>query len=337
MLTFVLFAGWKDLNEECKDLMQRCYADASIETKAAQMEKYRKFCDEFSEFLDPIPCNSGQVALYVSFLTRSLQYSSVKGYISALSMYLKSVGQEGVDYKNYRVYAALRGARRTLGDITKQAAPILPHHILNIQQYLTGNTGHVSFKAALLLSFRALLRKQQVTKSEATLRRGDVTIHKWGLMLTVRRSKTIQYKQRELKIPVSRVEDTRLCAVTWIEKHMAQMPAGKKDPLFMIPGPAGPEAIPYKAYQLTLKMICKQAGLDPSEFSSHSLRRGGATYLGMVGASVEEIKTRGDWSSECYMRYLKTPLDVRIQQDLRVASVITRTAGARQGLENIGQ
>ena len=306
--------------------MMQCYSEASLETKTAQLKKYKAFCEEFKDYLKPIPCPSKQVALYISYLTKTLKYSSIMGYVSALSIHLTSIGEPGVDYKDYKVYAAFRGARRMLGDKAKKAAPILPQHVIAITEQLTGNPGHVTFRAALLLSFRALLRKQHVTMSNAHLLREDITIHDWGMLVRVVKSKTIQYKQRELIIPVSRVADLRLCAVNWVERHIKEAPAPGKAPLFLVPGPSGLEGQDYQTYQSTLKLMCGRAGLNPEDFSSHSMRRGGTTFLGMIGVPIQDIKVRGDWSSDCVLQYLKTPLDVLIQQDVLVAAMIAKAA-----------
>ena len=239
--------------------MEKCYSNATKETKSAQMEKYRKFCEEFRGFVTPFPCSNRQLALYISYLTRTLKYSSIKGYVSALSVHMKSLGLKEVDYGNHQVYSAFRGARRSLGDNQKQAVPLLPHHLIRLGNHLTLNPGHVAFRAALLLSFRALLRKQNVTESDATLTRGDVTFHDWGVLVTVRKSKTIQFREKELIIPVSRVSDVRLCAVKWLEDRVRQTPAPLTAPLIIIPGGRGPTPLTYKDYQTTLKLACGRA------------------------------------------------------------------------------
>ena len=141
----------------------------------------------------------------------------------------------------------------------------------------------MAFRAALLLSFRALLRKQQVTESDAMLTREDITFFKWGMMVRVRKSKTIQFQERELRIPVTKVKDVRLCAVHWVSRHLEEVKAPKTAPLFLVPGANGPRSQTYSDYQDTLKLVCKRAGLNEKDFSSHSLRRGGTTFLGMIG------------------------------------------------------
>ena len=87
----------------------------------------------------------------------------------------------------------------------------------------------------------------------------------------------------------------------------------------------------YPVYQDTLRLFAGQAGLDPSSVSSHSLRRGGCTYLSLCGASIEELRTRGDWCTDTVFTYLKTPLTVRIMDDMRVATSLAATNIMEEG------
>ena len=48
----------------------------------------------------------------------------------------------------------------------------------------------------------------------------------------------------------------------------------------------------------------KKIGVDPSQFSGHSFRRGGATFAHRMGVSPLLIKLMGDWSSDAYMSYI---------------------------------
>ena len=42
----------------------------------------------------------------------------------------------------------------------------------------------------------------------------------------------------------------------------------------------------------------------------------------MCGASIEQLKERGDWASETVYSYLKTPLGARIVNDLKVVAAL---------------
>ena len=95
------------------------------------------------------------------------------------------------------------------------------------------------------------------------------------------------------------------------------MPAAADSPAFLV---AADVPLEYEMYNDMLKHFAESAGYDPKDYSSHSLRRGGTSYLRSVGATIEELKTRGDWKSDAVMIYIQQPIEERIAFDLRVAN-----------------
>ena len=67
------------------------------------------------------------------------------------------------------------------------------------------------------------------------------------------------------------------------------------------------------------KEIVVRAGVV-GDFASHSLRKGGATFMSMSGCSVPEIRARGGWKSDCVDRYIKHPLSHKFEVDKLVAN-----------------
>ena len=63
-----------------------------------------------------------------------------------------------------------------------------------------------------------------------------------------------------------------------------------------------------------LQASLRGSGLNPSEYSGHSFRRGGATFAFACGIPAEIIKLQGDWKSSAYQKYIVAPLNLR--QDL---------------------
>ena len=298
------------------------YAKSTIGVRSSQVKAYLEFCELFEDEVCPYPCDAEQVCFYMTFLARRLCYSSIKNYLSGLNNHLKDLGCPPIDYGNHYIKKCMGGIRRIKGEAVKQAAPLLPLELLRLFTVLHPSRGHTAVRAAMLLSFRALLRKAHVTASDCTLKRGDLEFHQWGLMLYVRKSKTNQYRQRVHKIPVAKVANKKLCAVYWVRRHLEQCPAPLDAMAFRIPRAGCSIPLPYAFYSSVLKMACGAVGLPPGEFSSHSLRRGGATFLRLCGASLEEIKERGDWRSDCVRQYLKASIVECLTMDMRVAVLL---------------
>lgn len=308
------------LRSEQKKFQRSYYAPNSITTRDVQIKKYLDFIDDFDGAFAPMPCSSDQVALYATWLARNLKYTSIINYLSGLNYFLRQNDSQPIDYKDFVIQTTLKGIKRIKGDSPHQAAPILPSMLRAMFTWLKDTTGHTAWRAAVLCSFRALLRKSQVTFSDSVLNRGDFTFHKWGMIIRIHRSKTIQFSERTLDIPVANCPDTALCAVYWVKRHFWEMPARDSEPAFRIPDDSQPSVpLTYSIYQRMLKLFSEKAGLEPTELSSHSLS---CTYLAMCGASLEELRVRGDWSSDSIFAYLRTPISMRIISDIRVATLL---------------
>ena len=64
----------------------------------------------------------------------------------------------------------------------------------------------------------------------------------------------------------------------------------------------------YDLFSSMLKLVLNKAGLDISQYSGHSFRRGGGASHGLsVGLPSEVIKAQGDWKSLSYLDYLDQP------------------------------
>ena len=318
----LISSDWEELRGERSHFERHHYARSTIGVRATQVKAYLNFCELFEDEVCPYPCDADQVCFYMTFLARRLCFSSIRNYLSGLNNHLKDLGCAPIDYGNHYIKKCLGGIRRIKGNEVKQAAPLLPLELLRLFSVFRPSVGHTAVRAAMLLSFRALLRKAHVTESDCSLKRGDLEFHQWGLMLYVRKSKTNQYRQRVHRIPVAKVANKDLCAVYWVSRHFEQCPAPLDARAFRMPRTGHSIPLSYAFYSAVLKMACTAIGLPPGEFSSHSLTRGGATFLRLCGASLEEIKERGDWRSDCVRQYLKASVVERLTMDMRVAVLL---------------
>ena len=65
--------------------------------------------------------------------------------------------------------------------------------------------------------------------------------------------------------------------------------------------------VTYSMLQNKLRSRIKQIGLDPEEFSSHSFRRGFATFAFNESISADHIQLLGDWKSDSYNKRPRWP------------------------------
>ena len=187
----------------------------------------------------PFPCDASQCVLYATWLARKFKYRLILNYLSALNNFLKEHNSPFLDYKDYILSSTLKGICHVKGDVLKQALPMLPCMLLSVFSLLTLNPGHLSWWAAMLCCFRGLLRKCHVTLSDSSLQRKDFRFYTWGMVIKVYKTKTIQFSERYLQIPIVRCQDTRLCAIHWTELHFKQMPAEDAAMAFRIPSQGG--------------------------------------------------------------------------------------------------
>ena len=175
------------------------------------------------------------IAFYIAHLSNTHRYVSIKNYVCGVNFYLGTYRAVGVPYEDPLIIRALRGARRFLGDYATQALALLPEHLIVMFEVLPYSMGHTCFWAAALFAFRSLMRKCHYTDSDSMLCRNAFMFYDWGMMVTVTRTKTIQFKERKLLIPICRVSNKSLCAVHWVERHFNEVKGKPSHPAFMIP------------------------------------------------------------------------------------------------------
>ena len=116
----------------------------------------------------------------------------------------------------------LKGAKRALGVAIKQKLPITPDILRSMftlaGRLLFSSPLDVTFWASCIVAFFSFFRKSNLlVKSLASfdpslhLCRKDASFSHEAVTLAVRWSKTIQYRQRTLHIPLPRITDCPLC------------------------------------------------------------------------------------------------------------------------------
>ena len=143
----------------------------------------------------------------------------VAAYLNAVRILHLEHGLTDPTKNNFHLATTLRGIKRAKGLTVSQKKPITPQILLALRNQLNlDNPWHATFWAVCLVAFFGLLRKANLLCRGSTqfnpskhLRRGDIVFFaSWAIVIN-RWSKTIQFSQRILTIPLPRINKHPLC------------------------------------------------------------------------------------------------------------------------------
>lgn len=322
-MNVVFAANLLHLRNRCEMVKSLCWADATWRTRRSQWKRYNDFCTNYG--LTPAPASTDTICLYITHLTYTLKYSTICNYLSAVWSLHDYIGVPSSAKNSFMVKCTLRGARRLLGDTVLTADPLLPEDLILLYRQMDfSNLTDLMFWSALVLMYRCLLRKGHVTASPHNKLRSNLEFMSYGACLTVYSSKTIQFRERVVKIPIVRSQGSILCPVRWLRKYLSQVQVKPGSPLFLMPRSLKPMS--YSYFTDRLKLAIKGAGLV-GRYTSHSLRRGSATYLSRLGLPLHDIKLFGDWRSLSVLLYLSGDVQTRLMKDSGIAKCLEKYTG----------
>ena len=190
------------------------------------------------------------------------------------------------------------------------------------------------FWTAALVAFFTFFRKSNLFISSATafdparnLTRNDVQILQSFALITVNWTKTNQNKERLLSIPIPCIPNSPLCPVSALEHYFLQIPVSLSQclPLFTFVHGNQLHPLTYSHFVKLLRRKLSSLGLQPELYSSHSFRRGGASFAFALHLPGELIQLQGDWKSDAYLHYLDKPLTQRLKVAFAFHNALSRT------------
>ena len=313
------------LDLEVASLRASTFAESTRRTYQSQQSLYLRFCASLN--IDPVPISPCNLGRYIAFLGTKLSYSSVRQYLNAVRIMHLDEGYSNPLSDNLYLTSILKCMRRQKGDGINQKLPITDIILRGILAVLNfGNPFDICFWAACLVAFFSFFRKTNLLipvphqfDPSKHLCVSDVRFSPTGAVLSARWSKTFQFKQRTLLIPLPRMAGSPFCPSAALMLCINTLPqCDNPMPLFSFPSERGIQPMTYSMFITHLHLCLRKLGLDPSLYSGHSFRRGGASFALQCGVPAEWIKLQGDWSSDAYQRYLDPSFDLR----KRLASVM---------------
>ena len=241
--------------------------------------------------------------------------STVGNYISGVRRLFTLLELDLPPSNSIEVQLALKGLKRTNCIVPKRATPLTPLILLDVFKVINlKDKLHVAVWCALLFGFFAMFRISQMCPKNSSqvskvLHHKDIVVTSRCCYITLKWSKTIQCRQREVTIPLLALSDSPLCPVTAYKLLCAASVFSQSMPVFQNDSA---NVLLYKEFTTIFKHLIALTGRDPSGFTTHSMRRGGATWAFKCGVPEHLIQVQGDWASDAYKKYLDISLDQKM-------------------------
>ena len=318
-----------ELDREVATWRLKTFADSTKTVYASQLKLYLHFCRDIDS--PPFPATSKNICRYAAFLARARAYSTVQQYLNVIRVAHLELGLPNPLKEDWTLTSLLKGVKRGK-KVGEGKSPFSPDQLVCIKGTLNlQRVGDCQFWAALLAGFFGLLRISNITvkhahswDSDLILRRADVKFTQKGTILVVRWSKNNQFRERMLEVPLPLRGGHILCPTTALLSFFSKAGQLSSDLPFLAYRDTGGvvKVLTQAAFRARLDTCLQKVGISTTEYNTHSLRRGGATFLMASGVPIPVIRVLGDWQSVCVFKYLKPSVQVKMDIVQKAASSI---------------
>jgi site-specific recombinase XerD len=272
---------------ELQDVASYVDASLAISTRRAYrsaLTNFRSWCA--AQSVQALPATPEVVARYLTALAKAgRKVSTIEQRVAAIRWVHEARGHESPT-RTKLVRAAMQGIRRELGVAPQRKSPATVDRLAAMVSHADPDTlKGLRDRALLLFGFASAMRRSELV----ALAVEDLERTERGVLVSVRRSKTDQEGRGHQRAVIcgNRAELCPVRAVSrWLEA--AQIQSG---PVFRsvtrhcrVNG-----SLSTRAVAQVVKHYASLAGLDPAEFSGHSLRAGFVTSAAERGATADRI------------------------------------------------
>lgn len=260
---------------------------------AKDFRSFREWCEDNSPAdaeISSMPATPATVAVYLAHLADTgSKVSTIERRLAGIRYEHKIRGFPHVLKGSDAIDGVIEGIRRKLGVAVTKKRPFMD--VALVVSKLPNTLIGIRDRAILTLGFICAFRRSELIALDVS----DLHDDPEGYRVHMRRSKTDQ-EGRGFWKPVPRAKDPATCPVAAVQAWLSRAgPDGGpllEGPLFQRVR-RGEHATGERLTGHTIAVIVKQAtaraGIDPSDFSSHSLRAGFVTSAAKAGNSIETI------------------------------------------------
>ena len=283
-----LITDVKSLEIETIKNLKNSKANNTLRAYQSDFRDFSGFCAK--NRLTSIPTQPKIIALYITHLSKTLKFSTLKRRIASISVIHKLKGHY-LDTKHPVIMENLHGIKRTLGSRQKAKKPLLINDLKLIIKAI--NEEKIRDKALILIGFAGGFRRSELVNIDYE----DIEFVNEGVKILIKRSKTDQSGEGIIKA-IPYFDNKEFCPVISLKIYIKEKFSNKnKGKVFDISD---------KSVALIIKRYAEKAGLDSSKYAGHSLRSGFATTAAEFGAEERNIMTMtGHKTTQMVRRYIQ--------------------------------
>jgi integrase len=299
---------------------RQAYAAGTFSNLHTQFRSYLAYCVHFGR--TPLPADLDTVCGYAQFLSRTLRPGSISNYLSGVRTLHAFLGVAYDFSDDFHLKLLIKGIRRTHPYVPHRATPVTPQILLQFYHNMDHTSSlHKTVWSCCLILFFTLSRLGSVLPSssrcqdtDAILTRDRINFSSEGLVVTLLRTKTIQFGRRRLHIPLLKLGSV-LCPVQAYKNSLRMLGQAQSSiiPAFVFRDNATLRHLTKRLFIRTFRAVVTQFVVGDARFTGHSFRRGGATWAFQSGVPGELIQVMGDWSSDSYKQYLEFSMENKLK------------------------
>ena len=283
-----LITDVKSLEIETLNNLKNSKANNTLKAYQSDFRDFTAFC--VKNGFSSMPTQPKILALYITHLSKSYKFSTLKRRIASISVIHKLKGHY-LDVKHPIIMENLHGIKRTLGSRQKAKKPILINDLKLIINVI--DEEKTRDKALILIGFAGGFRRSELVNIDYD----DIEFVPEGVKILIKRSKTDQSGEGTIKA-IPYFDNQEFCPVLALKKYINEKFKDKNNLKIF--------GISDKSVALIIKKYAEKAGLDASRYAGHSLRSGFATTAAEFGAEERNIMAMtGHKTTQMVRRYIQ--------------------------------
>ena len=277
----------KNLELETLKNLKNSKSNNTLRAYQSDFRDFAAFC--IKNGLSSIPTQPKILAIYITHLSKTSKFSTLKRRIASISVIHKLKGHY-LDTKHPIIMENLHGIRRTLGSRQKAKKPILINDLKLIIKAI--DKKKIRDKALILIGFAGGFRRSELVNIDYH----DIEFVPEGVKILIKRSKTDQSGEGNIKA-IPYFDNQEFCPVIALKNFINVKFENLKDgKIFNLSD---------KSVALIIKRYAEKAGLDSTKYAGHSLRSGFATTAAEFGAEERNIMAMtGHKTTQMVRRYI---------------------------------